>query len=964
MSRTGLYFVLCQGILLLAFGVECALADVPTSSARESVPQAWWENVEEIERSHKKSVELMKAGRYTDAISLSQRALELMEQSLGPAHPLVTIEMGYLGTLYHVIGAFSEAETLYLRALAIQEKSVGPEHPELALTMAGLASVYYRMGQFMKAEALLQQALAIQEKAVGPEHQAVATIVTMLASIYLAIRDYAQAERLLKRALWIDEKALGPGDPGVAGLLNNLGELYRTMGEYAKAEPLYLRALAIEEKASGPEHPSVAKTLNNLGLLYRAIGESEKAKPLLERALAITEKTLGNEHPNAGTILNNLGNLYLARGEYAKAEPLYLRSLAVREKAFGDEHSDVAQTLDNMAFLAAAQRDFQAALNLFKKTHAIQERLIRDIFAFTTEGQKLQFVQSIAGDYVVLSLIHQYLNAEQEAVRSGLAFVLRRKGIVFDAQSRAREALQGRMSAATRKEWDQLSALRGDLARLVLNKPEKMSLEVYRARLASLQQQIETVEQRLAGESALVAKELKQRNISVEAAARALPEHSALVEFVKIQDYDFAKREWSPIWRYMAFVLTSVGDVTLVDLGEAGMLEATARRVLTDIRVSLDSRGFQVLKKPHDVDHQQQSFKSLFGLYSQLWGPLEKSLKGVDKVVVSPDALLNLVPFAALIDGDRRSLLERYQLTYVSSGRALIGLAGAQIQPSSDLLLVANPAFGKKAQGSGNAVVSVRSRDFRGVFDPLPGTEREAKEIPPLVSGKEEQKRVLEGMGATEDAVKFARSPRILHLATHGFFLQDEEIDLCGDVRGVTIVKNEMHEEKALCEKRRGVAVVKKEKPASAKQYENPLVRSGLAFAGANKASEITEGDDGILTALEITGMDLYGTELVVLSACETGVGEVQNGEGVFGLRRAFALAGAKNLMMSLWPVSDEITAKQMNAFYLNLQTMPPAEALRQAQLETIKELNTKEGIASPALWAPFILQGVPVLGP
>ena len=191
--------------------------------------------------------------------------------------------------------------------------------------------------------------------------------------------------------------------------------------------------------------------------------------------------------------------------------------------------------------------------------------------------------------------------------------------------------------------------------------------------------------------------------------------------------------------------------------------------------------------------------------------------------------------------------------------------------------------------------------------------------------------------------MKSARSPRILHLATHGFFLQDEEIDLGGEMRGLTVVP--------------------KEKPAPGKRYENPLVRSGLAFAGANKASEITAGDDGILTALEITGMDLYGTELVVLSACDTGVGEIKTGEGVFGLRRAFALAGAKNLLMSLWPVSDEITANQMKSFYQNLQKLPPAEALRQAQLETIKELKSKEGFASPALWAPFILQGGQALG-
>ena len=216
-----------------------------------------------------------------------------------------------------------------------------------------------------------------------------------------------------------------------------------------------------------------------------------------------------------------------------------------------------------------------------------------------------------------------------------------------------------------------------------------------------------------------------------------------------------------------------------------------------------------------------------------------------------------------------------------------------------------------------------------------------------MVVAPKEQKQVLVGERATETAVKTARSPRILHLATHGFFLPDDESALdavkFGGLpdRGITVVP----------------------RPA-AKRYENPLVRSGLAFAGANHATGITDGDDGILTALEITGMDLYGTELVVLSACDTGVGEIKTGEGVFGLRRAFALAGAKNLLMSLWEVSDDVTARQMKAFYQNLQKLPKAEALRQAQLETIKELKAEYGgLAPPGLWAPFILQGAQALG-
>jgi CHAT domain-containing protein len=311
----------------------------------------------------------------------------------------------------------------------------------------------------------------------------------------------------------------------------------------------------------------------------------------------------------------------------------------------------------------------------------------------------------------------------------------------------------------------------------------------------------------------------------------------------------------------------------------------------------------------------------------------------VDKVVIGPDGALNLLPFAALVDDSNRSLIERYRLAYVSSGRELAREKGRTKAPESDLLLVANPAFDRVMTGGGKHADAVRSRSFNQTFTSLPGTEQEAQEIPLLVPGDKKRKRVLVGLEATAMAVKAARNPRILHLATHGFFLGDQAVQLSSSVRGIS-VKSSSEEES---EKR---------------VYENPLLRSGLAFAGANHAVQKDEGDDGLLTAYEISGMDLSGTELVVLSACETAVGQVHSGEGVFGLRRAFALAGAKVLMMSLWPIDDEITARQMKVFYQNLSKLPPAEALRQAQLDTIKELRAKHPSASPALWAPFIVQG------
>jgi CHAT domain-containing protein len=962
-------------------------------------------------------------GQYAKAEPLYQRSLAIWEKALGPEHPNVAASLINLAERYRTIGEYAKAEPLYQRALAIQEKVLGSDHPDVATALNNLGLLYQAVGEYTKSEPLLERALRIYEKAFGSYHRFVARTLTSLAVLYFTIGDYAKAEPLLQRALTINEKTLGLDHPDVAVHLNNLAELYALIGAYEKAEPLFLRALAIQEQALGSDHPDVASILNNLAGLYRAKGEDEKVEPLLKRALTIQEKALGPDHPIVAKSLNNLAVLYRDKEEYTKAEPLLQRALNIFEKALGPNHPSVAHSLNNLALLyvnmeqytkaeplmqralairekalgpehpsvgdsflylarlEAAQQHYKNASGFFNKSFTAQERQIQNIFSFTTEEQKLLLIQSLSGTYFsFLSLIHQHLREDQATVKVGLELVLRRKGIVFDAQSRAREALQNRLSEVARKEWDRLSAYRRELSQILLNKPKTMTPEQYKEKIASLQQQIEQSEQRLAKESALVAKELQQRKTTVAAISKTLPKNGVLVEFVKVRDFDFAAGKWKPSSRYLAFVLTGDGNVMLVDLGDADALEALAQRALTDIKTSLGTRGIEILKAPcgRSVDPRgieilqapcgrdagRQSAQLLQELYARVWAPLDKALGRADKVVISPDGLLNLVPFAALVDSEGHSLLERYRLAYVSSGRELMGSAGETIQPNSDLLLVANPAFGKKVQSAGSAEASVRSRDFRGIFVPLPGTEREAKEIPPLVLGEKGRKHVLEGINATEHAVKNTRSPRILHLATHGFFLQDEEIDPCGETRGVTVMKKATSEENALCEKARGVTVVKNEKQAPPKRYENPLIRSGLAFAGANKASEITEGDDGILTALEITGMDLYGTELVVLSACDTGVGEIKTGEGVFGLRRAFALAGAKNLLMSLWPVGDEITANQMKAFYRNLQTLPPAEALRQAQLETIKELKAQyDGMAPPSLWAPFILQGAQALG-
>jgi CHAT domain-containing protein len=306
-------------------------------------------------------------------------------------------------------------------------------------------------------------------------------------------------------------------------------------------------------------------------------------------------------------------------------------------------------------------------------------------------------------------------------------------------------------------------------------------------------------------------------------------------------------------------------------------------------------------------------------------------------ILLSPDGALNLVPFGALVDQEGRYLIKRASFTYLTSGRDLLRLAERSPDPQQGALILANPDFGdvrdERPERAGAPAIATRSADMSALlFKPLRETEAEGEEVSRSLGGA----TLLTHAGATEEAIKAAKGPRLLHVASHGFFLPD----------------------------RRGDA----EREDDARRVENPLLRAGLALAGANRRRSATDAEDAVLTALEISGLDLRGTRLVVLSACETGVGAtaedetgVGRGEGVYGLRRALVMAGAETQVMSLWSVADEATKTLMSAYYRGLAAGGGrSESMRQAQLAML----ATEGSSHPFYWASFIVSGNGVSAP
>ena len=827
----------------------------------------------EFVRLNKQVDHLYAEGRYDDAIPLAERATEFSEQHFGPEEAVTATSLNNLALLYRTMGAYPKAEPLYQRALAIREKALGPEHPATAVSLINLAMLYHATGAYAQAEPLLQRALAINEKVLGPEH------------------------------------------PDTAQSLNNLALLYRTMGAYPKAEPLYQRALTIREKVLGPDHPVTAQSLNNLALLYGATEAFAKAEPLLQRALAINEKVLGSEHPHTATMLNNLGKLYRIMGAYAQAEPLLQRALAINEKAPGPEHPDTAGSLDNLALLRWATGNQASALALSERAQAIREKNTAVILLFGSAVRKQAYLQQFRRDAFTTISLSMAL-PDRRATSLGITSVLQIKGRILDVMSDSVGRLRQSVNPEDRALLDRLATVAQQLSALTYQGIGNMSPEVYRQRLRELDAQQEQLETELSTRSAIFRQQVAP--ITLPAVQTAIPKDTALVEWFRYQPFDPKAKDQKAQWgqpRYVAYVLRHDGEPTVVELGEADTIE----HMIRDFRTALsDPTSTYVQEVATD-------------LYDKVVKPLEPFLSHATHLLVSPDGAFNLIPFAALRDEAGTYLSTQVEITYLTSGRDLLRASGVAVAKGK-AVVVANPDYGPSATivaQAAPALQPARSLDLdRGglAFTPLPGTAAEAQALTPLLKVKEED--LLTHAQATEAQVKQLHGPRILHIATHGFFLKDNELPMTA-----LRVGGFAHDQPAV--------------PLG----ENPLLRSGLALAGANLRRS-GEQDDGILTAAEVAQMDLRGTQLVVLSACETGLGDVQNGEGVYGLRRALVLAGAETQVASLWKVADEATKDLMVDYYWRLLNGEGrSAALREAQRTMI---NSKAR-SHPYYWAAFV---------
>jgi len=747
-------------------------------------------------------------------------------------------------------------------------------------------------------------------------HPAVATSLNNLGELYRAQGAYDKAEPLYVRALAIREQVLGPMHPHVAQSLNNLAALYQAQGAYAKVEPLYVRALAISEKALGPTHPDVAPCLNNLAELYREQGTYDKAEPLYVRALAIVEKALGPMHPHVAKSLNNLAQLYLAQGAYAKAEPLYVRALAIVEKVLGPTHPDVATSLNNLAELDRAQGAYDQAETRAARAAEIREQQLRTELARLSEPRKRALMMLLQGEtYGLISLHVDAMPGSAAARELALTTVLRRKGRILDSLVDGETRVRAHLTPVLRDQLDQLAQARTELVARLYAPAALRNIADHNA-VDALRARIETLEAALSAASEDFRAQVEP--VTVAQVQAALPAGAALIELVRYRRFDPRQpRPWQDE-RYVAYLLTSSGPSQWVALGEAATIDTAVDAVLAAMNNQVSV---------------QTTKATLQRLDALVFAPIRPRLTGVKHLILAPDSRLNLVPFEALVDSEGHYALENYLVSYVTTGRDLVRLASPQRSRSSAVIVVA-PDYGPLPSPTVAGAVK---------FLPLAEAAAEATDLRRYFPTAP-----LTGGGATKSALAVLTGPAMLHVATHGFFARDPDPSARR-----TVAASPGGPVSTVCDALRGMVVdCGTSRLTSLPRSDDPvegLDRSGLAMAGANRGAE------GIVTARELAGFDWWGTQLVVLSACETGVGAVPSGDGVYGLRRALVLAGAASQVVSLWSVSDASTRALMRDYYGELaRGTGRAEALRQAKLRLMRQPR----YAHPYYWAAFIPAG------
>ena len=931
-------------------------------------------------------------GEYKNAENNFIKSLKIKEEILEDDNLEIYNTVSNLYALYIQQGFFDKAEVKALRALNFANKNFNKNDPKVAISKNNLGRLYLRNDKFNLSKNLFISAIDILKNTIGENHPTTLKVKSNLAKFYRFKGSYKEAENILKNNLELIKKQLGDNDLTTAEFQSLLADLYLEMNLYRKAEDLYLISLETKQKLLKPQSIDLIKIKNRIGLLYSEQGRYKEAEEILKNAFLSYQGDSKNNPIVFASVLNNLYVVLLKQGKLEEAKSQLLRSKNIIENSVGKKSREYIVILSNLGITnqrqglyEISQLYFQEALELSKKylgennliTSSIQNNIAvnysyqnRFLEAEPYLLDALKINKKILGNkhaktsQISISLAYLYLlkgqeNKIEKYAYEGLKqiFNLIQKESQYLALNNRESFLQSlRSSYMTPFQWalDSKSGARMALfSRLnhqgLLQEIERQQAQISRqspSQNSNIKEISKIVSQLSSNElsselrislikkKALLERELpviENSVVEIEQVSEVMPENSVLIEFQKYNQIIFSDNNEAikTKLKYLALILKPNKEIISIDLGPADILENKIKESLFQIK-----QGSSL---------QLKAIKEINNL---VINPLFESIGDENIWFISPDGELNNLPFTILRSPKNNKLLvEEIKIRNITTGRDLLKLNKKSKKLSNSSIVLANPDFdnheGELTIESGNFAIEQKlSINLNNrLWDSLPGTQEEGEIISEIINAE-----LLTLSKATTLNIQKQNSPQILHIASHAYYLPDPKNNFSESPDFFLVQKDSKFLPRRF-------------------QSDNPLLRSGVVLAGANKKNPISN-DDGYLTAMEASLLDLENTELVIISGCESGKGDLKTGEGVYGLKRSIAVAGGKSSILTLWKVDDMATAAFMESFYKRLKSGDSREdalllTQKDFRLGVIKNPSEVDNNwDKPFYWASFNLTG------
>ena len=878
-----------------------------------------------LARHHQALTELW--SRYPDKVIETSKYASALFPSDQEQYDVWIIKNRRIGGL-HDRGAYREALSLARETYSFARMHFGFNHLYTLDSQTNLATTYQLMGNYERALPLFREALKHKEFVLG-DHPDVFASRHNLAMLYASMGNWKKALLLQQKALERSIAVLGESHPHTLIYCGGLGALLESMGDYGEALPLYKKALDHSRQTMGEIHPYTVAHQNNLASLYGKMGNCEEAIFLQEDALKKRVQALGKNHPHTLVSQNNLAFLYTSTGQYDEALALYREVLAQSRQLLGESHPQTLGTRNNLAMTLVRADYPEEALDQFR-TNLHYSNLFLERFSWGS-ARKFRLLMhdqesSFRPAYLSLLMDVGGTKAGEEMIQMSL----NRDGMLRRIAYASNKLIRASAVPKTQELIEQLHTRRALFSTLVMKRPDDISIDQYKLTFADLESEMEGIEEQLRSQIYDYRPEFHQADVT--ALRERLGPKQALICFMTFPKWQYKDQDSKVKDRALIAVIVSPDTDSPCPIIRLGNLAPVAEEMNRWRRAVIQKSNLERIDKVGA------------SLYKKLWEPLTVHLKSREELYIVADGPLQFLPIGALIGPDGTPLNKTVDFIFMESVFDLL-TPTTKTDPGIPLICYA-PDYGPKPQGTRSASSTNASELQQLVFPELQGARLEGETIANMFDMAGSTPRTLTGANATQTALVWElefETPSVLHIASHGFFLEKRWEPKAEHFRGISLLSAPN-------------TVPGKVRPSFNINHDDPLLRSGIALAGANLVPDNME-DDGLLTALEAQGLSLEGTRLVVLSACETGLGNVREGEGVYGLRRAFLLAGARALLITLWPVEDSATHRFMEGFYrYYLDGCSPRHALRKVQ----QEFQSREPDCHPIYWAPFHLIEIP----